>query len=334
MGDSVVPMMDPLEVKAAEEEKAEHENNFLVAKIIYKSKLKTIYSAMLITIDLDQGKIVDKNIALSHEPEFLKIINEESTYQAILTAIKNKKADNLIPIETITDVDSKVVAVFTKQIISTLNVGTGEKVDKAQYFGAISNIKTVIVDTLGDPDAYIVIGVEKIEKSKVQTASEPSNTEEDDFSDITKKEKREVVKIATSLVLSPVYGRSINEVEPGDVIMVIVENNSTTGKAINTQFKTVSKEGKVMPLPALLVKKYRKANQKGQTLILKIADGVYSTVDEVEPVKVQTYDDIKLGKNSATQGEKSSMNLMLFVLGFSIVIVLAVTIYFLIGSPF
>ncbi len=329
MKDNVVKMVDPLDVQSEMENGAQAGSNFLAVKIIYKSKAKAIFASMLITIDLAQKKIVEKYIALSHEPEFLKIVNEESTYKAILTAIKNKKADNLIPVETITDVDSKVVSVFTPEIIETLNVDSGATFDKAQYFGAISNIRTVIMDTLEDPNAYIAIGVEKIDKDQVQKASEQNNTEEDGFVDITKQEKREVVKIATSLVLSPIYGRSINDIEPGDVIMVVVENNSSTGKAINTQFKTVNKDGKVMPLPALLVKKYRKVNQKGQTLIIKIADGVYSTIDETEPVKIQTYDDIKLGKNSS-DSSGSSINLMLPVLAVSIIVVLAVAIYFIV----
>lgn len=328
-----VKMVDPLDVKPNSDCKSSIvENNFLVVKIIYKSKIKTIYAAMLLTIDLAKKSIVDKNIALSHEPEFLKIVNEESTYKAILTAIRDKKADNLIPIETITDVDAKVIGVFTPEIIETLNVDTGEQFDKAKYFGAISNIRSVITDTLGDSNAYAAIGVEKIDKDQVRTASEPVvPSVEDELADIMKKEKKAVVKIATTLVLSPVYGRSINDVEPGDVIMVLVENNTQTGKAINTQFKTVNKEGKVMPLPALLVKKYTKAGQKGLTLIIKIADGVYSTIDETEPVKIQTYDDIKLGKN-VSQNDNSPTGVMLFVVGFSIFAVLAVAIYFIIAG--
>ncbi len=326
-------MLDPLEVKSEiDTANAMESEDKLIVKIMYKSKIKAIYAAMLITIDLLKKKIVNKYLALSHEPDFLKIVNEESTYAEVHKAITEKKADNLIPIEKLTDVEQKIAGIFTTQVIETLNVYDGDNTDKDEYFEVISNIKSVISNTLEDDNAYIAIGMEKVDKSVIENVDNKEAADkaaiDDDYADIMKKEKQAISKVASTLVLSPVYGTAIANIEPGDVVMAIVENSTPTGKGINKQLETVEQDGKVHPIPALVVKKMTKPNKKGVTLIIKISDGIYSTIEEADPIKVQTYDDIKFDKDKGgSSTSHSAMNVVLVVLALTVFVVVAVVIY-------
>ncbi len=327
-------MLDPIDVVKAAKAAKQIENEGLIVKVVYKSKMKAMYAAILVTIDLVHKSVVDKFSALSHEPEFLKIVNENSSYKEMHAAIKAKKKDNLIPIETLTDLQSKIASAFTEQVIETLNVYNDEYVDKDKYFEVISSIKSVIIETMGDDNAYVAIGIDKINREtieKAKSSGDSSSSQEDDFSDIVKNEDKQIIKVASNLVLSPIYGRAVAEIEPGDVIMVIIENTTPNGKMLNTQLNAIDKDGKVTAVPVIVVKKMKKEGKKGVTMILKLADGVYSTVEETDPVRIQTYDDLKYVKEKGkTSG--SALTIVFSLLALGIFAVIAVAIYFMVSA--
>ncbi len=321
-------MLDPLEIQR-ENEEAESAGSSLVVKITYKSKAKTIFAAMLLTIDIVNKSLLEKSIALSHEPDFLKFVNEGSSYAEIYAAVKGKKEDNLIPVETVSDISSKIEGVFTSEVINTLDIYNSKNIDKDKYFNTVKNIKDIIISTFGDENAYITLGVEKVDKNTIENVKnkEPIHATEDIYSDIMRKEKQTISKVAASFVLSPIYGRAIAEIEPGDVVMVIVENSTPLGKKVNEHLQAVDKEEKVTPVPSIVMKKIHEEGKKGITMILKISDGVYSTIEEADPIKIQTYDDEKPSDDK----KGASLTLILSIAGASIFAVLAIVIYFLIN---
>ena len=320
-------MEDMSEVLDEPDNNANNDDYILVAKIIYKSSDTTTYGVILLFIDVTISKIINKYIALSHDENFVEPVSLNSNYITIKNTIKNKIKDNLLPINFISDLETKLYEIFTKKFIDVLNL-----YQKSEYRTDVdSNVKIIeqiITKALDDKKAIIYTGFERVHKDLID--DDDDNDEDIDNENNESQNKDDLIKIQSSLVLSPVYGKPINQILENDVIMVRVSNTTEEEKNINTMFKTINKDGKITPIPATVVKKMNKGKE-GIVFILKIIDNIYSVITETEPVKIQLYEDMKL-KILKNEKKERLINTILLVLGLSVFVLSGVIIYFIINT--
>ena len=107
------------------------------------------------------------------------------------------------------------------------------------------------------------------------------------------------VVLGINLILAPVSGIPIFELQPGDKIMVKIDPSTNRGKYF-IDLLNATHENEVIPIPSTIEKV--KVNQFNEYVILvKIGDGIFGKVLESEQVKLKRYDPDTDKKSSQPQ---------------------------------
>ena len=129
-------------------------------------------------------------------------------------------------------------------------------------------------------------------------------------------------------VLSPVRGKIITDISPGERIYVVLPSKDSVSQKILDAYKARNSEGNPLPIVGRVVEKIPNELTKGYVMYVLIAKGIYAKIIEEEIVKIQT----ELTAVSA-EGESSDVqpggqkfyNVMLYVI-FAILIIALVVI--------
>jgi len=89
-------------------------------------------------------------------------------------------------------------------------------------------------------------------------------------------------------VLSPVRGKLITEITPGERIYVVLPAKDSVSQRILDAYKARNSDGNPLPVVGRVVEKVPNETLKGYILYVLVAKGIYAKIIEEENVKIQT----------------------------------------------
>lgn len=110
---------------------------------------------------------------------------------------------------------------------------------------------------------------------------------------------KELSPINVELVLAPVSGIPIYELQIGDKIMVKLTDRTTKGNYY-IDLLGARVEGTLIPVPAEVIDKER-GEENEYTILCKLGDDVYGKAVETEQVKLKRYDELLSGESSSDE---------------------------------
>ena len=91
-----------------------------------------------------------------------------------------------------------------------------------------------------------------------------------------------------SCFLSPVRGKLIAEIAPGERIHVVLPGKDSVSQKILDAYKARNSEGSPLPIVGRVMEKVPNETTKGCILYVLVAKGIYAKIIEEENVKIQT----------------------------------------------
>jgi hypothetical protein len=89
-------------------------------------------------------------------------------------------------------------------------------------------------------------------------------------------------------VLSPVKGKHIGEIQPGERIMVSLSPKDPMSERIVDAYKARGKDGQPLPVVGRVIEKVPNEEGRGCIIYALVAKGIYAKIVEEESVKIQT----------------------------------------------
>lgn len=89
-------------------------------------------------------------------------------------------------------------------------------------------------------------------------------------------------------ILSPVKGKLIAEITPGERIYVVLPSKDPVSQKILDAYKARNPDGSPLPIIGRVMEKVPNENAKGYMMYILVAKGIYAKVSEEENVKIQT----------------------------------------------
>jgi len=130
-------------------------------------------------------------------------------------------------------------------------------------------------------------------------------------------------------VLSPVKGKIITEIAPGERIYVVLPSKDSVSQKILDAYKARNSEGNPLPIIGRVVEKIPNETTKGYVLYVLVAKGIYAKIIEEEIVKIQTELTAISSENDDTDsqvGGNKFVNWALYVV-FAVLIIALVIIF-------
>jgi hypothetical protein len=126
--------------------------------------------------------------------------------------------------------------------------------------------------------------------------------------------------IEGSVILSPVKGKFLSDVTPGDKIMVALIGKDKVSRKVLASLKAVDDEGRMFPIPGSVVEKFTLASRGMTILYVLVAKGVMVKLIEEGDLKVAMIDTEEV-VNVPPDSSKISISLVLFMLAITSVII-------------
>lgn len=101
--------------------------------------------------------------------------------------------------------------------------------------------------------------------------------------------KLSYILIDSSFVLSPISGKSLPSISVGDTVMIRIARNTLDEQRIIMTLKGKPTKDHKFIVPAEIIQKSYDKNG-GVKILLKLLDGVYSKIEENDPIKIKMYD--------------------------------------------
>jgi len=108
-------------------------------------------------------------------------------------------------------------------------------------------------------------------------------------------------------VLSPVRGKLIAEIAPGERIYVVLPAKDSVSQRILDAYKARNSEGGALPVVGRVIEKIPNELTKGYILYVLVAKGIYAKIIEEENMKIQT-ELTAASMKSETEAEEASEN--------------------------
>lgn len=139
-------------------------------------------------------------------------------------------------------------------------------------------------------------------------AEEPENQEfnqsiEDER--ITKVENEANYVVNGSIIVSPVSGKYINDIDIGDTIMVLLTGNDPVSSKLLNVLKAQDDEGNIKPVKGRIRAKIP-LDKSGYIIYALVAKGILAKIVEEENVKIRTEETSKKMKDQEPGEEKES----------------------------
>jgi len=89
-------------------------------------------------------------------------------------------------------------------------------------------------------------------------------------------------------VLSPVKGKHISEIQPGERILVVLSAKDAMSDRIVDAYKARGEDGQPLPIVGRVIEKVPNEEGRGYIIYTLVAKGIYAKIVEEESVKIQT----------------------------------------------
>lgn len=157
-----------------------------------------------------------------------------------------------------------------------------------------SLILAVLIKPLSDRNVQLETVSELVTRQSMNAIREERNKPKQKEPAVAQPSSiKELSAINVELVLAPVSGIPIYELEIGDKIMVKINDRTTKGNyAID--FLGARVDGTIIPVPAE-VTEIERGEENEYTIVCKLDDDVFGKVVETEQVKLKRYDELLTG---------------------------------------
>lgn len=315
----------------------------VVIKITARCTKADQYLAALIYINKYQHKLIDVSLHISDNSDFLTNASVKKSWVEIQRAIRDGN-------KNYSEKTENMATILLQNIMSILNI---ENIDilllSAVYFNKMSVIKLIdnaVRKSIDDPNPMFDIDfenclvkdidIEKEEYENVEVSSEDivkdeSANEENKENKSEDKEKNEELQysmIESSFIVSPVSGVLVSSVLIGDKIMVKISNKTTAEKDVLFAVRgQVTNDGMFM-VPAEVIQNYISKKTNRPVLIVKLMDGIYSKIENFEPVKILMYKDYIDNVKHKPSASKWMFNILIFLSLWTVALAILALLFF------
>ncbi|WP_157153524.1 hypothetical protein [Brachyspira murdochii] len=276
----------------------------LAIKILaeYSDLKKYIY--MVFFIDKYDSKLMDAAFVISDDNKLLKFLNSYTDLLELYKHIKiynklnnenntsfekfkkvvddifndNKNINNIIIYQSNNNIIS-IIDIFASSMnrFMDFHIGTFDIAHKIlsfdEVYNGLDNVSkelenTAAMHTVYSSDASGDLSVENTGEAKHQEA--PSYK-----------------LINASFIVDPIGGKSINDINVGDKVMVSINSNTVEENIIYLELKGKKDKYSKYIVPAEVLEKH--VEEKSIKILLKLIDGYCCLIEELEPIKLKVF---------------------------------------------
>ncbi len=164
------------------------------------------------------------------------------------------------------------------------------------------------------------------ESAATESRSVPDNPFGKKLAEIESKAK---FVVEGCCVLSPVKGKLMAEVTPGERIYVVLPAKDSVTSRILDAYKARNSDGAALPVVGRIMEKVPNELTKGYILYVLVAKGIYAKIVEEENMKIQTELTAISSKEDSNAGEETGnkyLNWILYVV-FTLLIIALIVIF-------
>lgn len=285
----------------------------IVVKMAIICDNKNKYLSVLVFIDRYNHELIDIVIGISEDSRFFNVIKVNKHWTEIEKSIMINNQSNIS--------DSVIMDLLDTGLRALLK--NPSNIDLIILSEMYNNVRTVIgvfektiQEIINDNPTIFDVAfqnalISDIDRQRELIRSDIENgnydnyyeTEEEMEYEKKNEEKPSYVIINSSFVVSPISGKSLSTVSVGDKIMARISRDTRDEQRVLMELRgKKTKDGKYV-VPAEVVQK--SFNKNGVfKILLKFISGVYSIVEENDPIKVKMYNPDEFNDTIPVKPEK------------------------------
>ena len=257
-----------------------------ILKVRFKAVETNTYGLLIIFFD-DERREVESLVAIASHYSSLFEIDPHLPWYSFEENIINTKWRGDIALNITIDLQNYIESSLDRdrgyELLILIKNNDQTKIE--------SLLQAILMKPLSDRNIVIETVSETITKKSMDNLRSERNkvkSEEKNETSAVESSNKKGNIINVELMLAPVSGIPIYELQKGDKIMVRISNTGTKEKYYIEQFG-VKIDNNILPLPAEVIEITK--TEKGEYIILvKLEKGVYGKAIETEQVKLKRYD--------------------------------------------
>lgn len=331
-------------------EKLNSNDEVLAIKISAEYSDLNKYIYMVFFIDKYNSSLIDFTFVISDNYKLLNFLNAYTDLLELYKHIRiyNKLNNHTGPYydkfnEVITNIISEerninnlIIYQTNNNNISIIDIFASSMNRFMDFHIGTFDIKTSILDINS-----VRLLIENVTKEIEATTSShlPHNSDDPKSEDSNEPEVPVYKLINATFVVDPIGGKSINDITPGDKLIVSINSNTVEENIIYLELKGKKDKYSKYLVPAEVLEK--DVQDKSIKILLKLIEGYCCLIEEVEPIKLKLFNPIKdsyVEKEEPETKEKTSFfekifskintfKLMMFGLGAIIIFVFIAILY-------
>ncbi len=279
-----------------------------------------IYSQFQMFFSIENEDLMNISLVLFNDPELYEKINIEESWKLFHTKLKqNMETDT---VQDSTDIMSHLAeSIEGYQMIFDVQDKDAESVqltinEIVQKSYSVNEVTSTVymsdISTLDMVENNIPIG--KIPKKKSEVKTEGVSAEEK-----SELENQAQFTVDSSLLISPVSGKYIQEIIPGDLLKVVMNSKNEVTEKIAKALNALDEDGNFKPVKGR-VKEITPLSGGGYRIYCLIAKGILARIIEEENIKAELF--IPEDNKQADKSKQKSTQVRLLVYGAAFVFVL------------
>jgi Domain of unknown function (DUF4899) len=318
-------------------------------KDIFVLKMKftssSVYGAMITFLNTASFRLVDSFLVVSNDYLIANIDNnlDWKNFEKEITNARSNMQDFRLVTEIKDKIDRGFISPVCTNIIKLVEKGDHIQLSHAlqKFVQECTGLQRVDISVEIQKISSLEMELESTSTRKIDTkAVEPQKKEEDEEIIVEKNpEDDDEIKpgkngiravIRSSLILSPIKGKNINELKLGDRVLISLIDHNDTNKSIAKAFKAYDEaEGRILPIPAR-IKSLKYIDGTGYKIFVVIAKGVVGQIIEEEKNIKVALDPAVLIQEDTEKVQGSKAGLTVIVALFVVIIVLVAVILFMV----
>lgn len=281
-----------------------------------------LYSRFLLFFDTENEILLNITLVLYSDPALHEKIDLEESWKLFFTKVRHT-----MEAESVRD-SRDIIAHLAEsiegyQMIYDVQDNEAEAVeitlsDIAQKIFGVEDVECKVslddISTLDMVENNIPIGKLPKQDNEVKTASEDEG--------VSEIEKQAQFTVESSLLISPVSGKNIREVVPGDLLKVVMKSKNEVTNKIATALNALDEDGNFLPVKGR-VKEITPLPEGGYRIYCLIAKGILAKIIEEEDIKAEMFIPEE-GKTKKDKLSKNQMKLLVYGILFTVVLIVAI----------
>lgn len=269
-------------------------------KARFLTEEKGVYGVFYIAVDPNTKELENFDLIASHFKSFLDETVPEDTWHtcswsALEDIIALSRYSGNLSDKASTDLKNNL-----RRNINTGDISLIFPSIKKKEIEALSHFfKEIFAEVFGPTNIYFHFNIEVVdreqfkEKEKVkaeiyEAEQNLKSQKQEEFEKLKEQSISNSALIDIKFDLSPTAGILITDLTPGKMIMVRIDLSNSKGRYF-ADLLEANKEGVPKPIPAKVTKVEH--GPDGEIfVVVKIQDGIYGKVSEVERIKIKTFD--------------------------------------------